>query len=42
MTIMGLKSGLHHERPATKRLSHDKSIYGAGLVVYGIKSYQIL
>jgi len=28
VACMGPKSGLHHERPVTKRLSHDKRKYG--------------
>jgi len=36
-----LKSGLHHVRPATTRLSHDKGNYGVRFVVNGIKSQQI-
>ena len=41
MPIMSLNSGLHHERPLTKSLSHDKREYGVGFVVIGIKSHQV-
>jgi hypothetical protein len=32
---MGLKSGLHHDRPATKHLSHDMRNYGGAFVFNG-------
>ena len=35
MPSMGLKSGLHHDRPTTKHLSHDMRNYGGAFVFNG-------
>jgi len=38
---LGLNSALHQDRPANKRLSHDKKSYGVGFTVNGIRSFEI-
>jgi len=38
---LGLKTGLHHARPANKLLGHGMRNHGFGFVFNGIKSYQI-
>jgi hypothetical protein len=38
---LGLKSGLHHERPTNKHLGHGMRNYGVVFVVNGVRSYQI-
>ena len=38
MLTLGLKSGLHHETPRNKCLSHGMRKYGIGFILSGIRS----